>query len=101
LLNGYYKVLADKIAAEIVEHRKDFEAPGSSSRADDIIQKHSRQIQQLGVIYGLLRWKAYRENRKKPLGNAPLQKDEFRCFGCGGIIHPNENACGICGWTWK
>ena len=98
ILNDYYKVLADKIAAEIVEHREDFESPGFGSQADDILEKHSRHIQQLASIYSVLRWKAY---YKKPVGKTPLGKDDFRCFGCGGVIHANEEACSICGWTWR
>lgn len=65
VLNDYYKVLADKIAAEIVEHREEFESPGFGNQADDIIERHARHIQQVGAVYSVLRWKAY---RKKPAG---------------------------------
>src|SRR5580658_411260 len=98
VLNRYYVTLAKKMASDIIEHREDFESPGFNNRPDDIIVKYARHIQQLGSVYSILRWKAY---RKKPEGKEPLGKYEFRCFGCGGIIHSNEEACLICGWTWR
>jgi rRNA maturation endonuclease Nob1 len=30
-----------------------------------------------------------------------LGRYDFRCFGCGGVIHSTEDACSICGWSWK
>jgi len=98
ILNKHYAVLAKQMAAEIVEHREDFESPGFGRQADDIIEKHARHIQQLGSVYSILRWKAY---RKLPEAKEPLGKYEFRCFGCGGVIKINEEACSICGWTWR
>jgi len=98
VLNKHYTILAKQMAAEIVEHREDFESPGFGSQADDIIEKHARHIQQLGAVYSILRWKAYRQ---KPEGKQPLGKYEFRCFGCGGVIQSTEEACSICGWTWR
>ncbi len=98
VLNRYYTVLAEKIAGEVIEHREDFESPGYGSRAEDIIDRHARTIQELGFVYAILRWKAY---PKKPEGKEPLGKNDFRCFGCGGVIHPNEEACLKCGWKWK
>jgi hypothetical protein len=97
ILNSYYTGLAKKMAEEIIDHREDFESPGFGSQVDDIIEKHARHIQQLGSVYSILRWKAY---RKKPEGKEPLGKYDFRCFGCGGVIHSNEDACSICGWRW-
>jgi len=35
--------------------------------------------------------------REKP----PLDKDEFRCFGCGGVVHREDESCQACGWSWK
>lgn len=98
ILNKYYTLLAKKMAEDIIEHREDFESVGFGSTAEDIVEKHARHIQQLGCVYSMLRWKAF---QKKPEGKVPLGKDDFRCFGCGGVIHPNEEACTICGWTWK
>jgi hypothetical protein len=97
ILNNYYTILAKKMADEIIEHREDFESPGFGSQADDVIEKHARHIQQLGVVYSILRWKAH---RKKPEGKEPLEKYDFRCFGCGGVIRSAEDACSICGWRW-
>lgn len=98
VLNKHYTLLAKQMADEIIEHRDDFESPGFGSQADEIIEKHARHIQQLGAVYSILRWKA---NRKKPEGKEPLGKYDFRCFGCGAVIHSNEEACSICGWTWR
>ena len=98
VLNNYYTSLAEKIAAEIVERREDFESPGFSSQPDDLIEKYARHIQQLSQVYSILRWKAHRE---KPEGKEPLGKYDFRCFGCGGVIHSTEDVCSICGWSWK
>jgi hypothetical protein len=97
VLNNYYTILAKKMAGEIIEHREDFESSGFGSQVDDLIERHARHIQQLGSVYSILRWKAY---RKKPEGKVPLGKYDFRCFGCGGVIHSNEDACSICGWRW-
>jgi hypothetical protein len=98
VLNKYYTILAKQMAAEILEHREDFESPGFGGQADDIIEKHARHIQHLGSVYSILRWKAF---QKKLTGKEPLEKNEFRCFGCGGVIKANEDACSVCGWTWK
>jgi hypothetical protein len=98
VLNDYYTVLAKQMAEDIVEHKEDFESPGFGGKADDIIEKYARHIQQLGSVYSILRWKGYKE---KPQGKMPLGKYDFRCFGCGGVIHSNEDACQICGWTWR
>lgn len=98
ILNKHYAILAKQMAEEIVAHQEDFESPGFGSQADEIIEKHARHIQQLGSVYSILRWKAH---RKKPEGKEPLGKYDFRCFGCGGVIKSTEEACSICGWTWR
>ena len=98
VLNKYYSILAKQLADEIVESREDFESPGFGSQADEIIEKYARRFNQLGCAYGILRWKAY---RKKPEGKEPLGKYDFRCFGCGAVIRPTEEACTVCGWTWR
>lgn len=98
VLNSYYASLTKKMAEEILEHREDFESPGFGSQADELIERYARHIQQLGAVYGMLRWKAY---CKKPEGKEPLGKYDFRCFGCGGVISSTDEACSICGWTWR
>ena len=98
VLNNYYGGLARQIADEIIEHKEDFEAKVFGD-ADSIIEKYAMQVQQLGAVYGLLRWEALLG--EKPQGREPLAKDEFRCFGCGEVIQPNEVACPLCGWTWR
>jgi hypothetical protein len=98
VLRNHYDILVKKIAKEIIEHREDFESPGFGSQADDIIEKHACHLSRLGTVYSILRWKS---SQKKPEGKVPLGKNEFRCFGCGGVILSNEAACSICGWSWK
>jgi hypothetical protein len=68
VLNNYYATLAKKMAEEVIEHREDFESPGFGSQADELIEKYARRIQQLGSVYSILRWKAY---RKKQKGRSP------------------------------
>jgi len=90
--------LGKKDCNEIIEHREDFDSPGFGSQAVEIIEKHACHLSQLGTVYSILRWKSF---QKKPEDKVPLGKNEFRCFGCGGVILSNEEACSICGWTWK
>jgi hypothetical protein len=97
ILNRYYAELSKQIADDVVEHKEEF-GSGAYTQAEALIEKYARQIQQLGAVYGLLRWKAHRE---KPEGKVPLGKYDFRCFGCGGVIGSTEDACQICGWTWR
>ena len=97
VLNQHYIALAKQMADEIVEHKEDFESLGFG-QAELIVEKYARHIEQLGALYGILRWKA---NRQKPEGKMPLGKHDFRCFGCGGLISSTEDICQICGWTWK
>ena len=28
-------------------------------------------------------------------------RTQLKCFGCGAVIHPEDQACKVCGWTWK
>ena len=97
VLNDYYSILAKQMADEIVDHKEDFKSAGFG-QAEMIVEKYARHIQQLGSVYSILRWKAY---HKKPEGKTPLGKYDFRCFGCGGVIQSTEEACQICGWTWR
>ena len=97
VLNEYYTTLANQMADEIVEHKEDFESAGFG-QAEMIVDNYARHIQQLNAVYSILRWKSYRQ---KPEGKLPLGKYDFRCFGCGGVIHSNEDACQICGWSWR
>jgi hypothetical protein len=96
VLNQYYTILARQMAEEIIEHKEDFESAGFG-QAEIIVDKYARHIQQFGAVYSILRWKAH---RTKPEGKVPLGKYDFRCFGCGGVIHSTDAACQICGWTW-
>ena len=36
-----------------------------------------------------------------PKGTETLGENEFRCLGCGAVIHREDNSCRTCGWSWK
>jgi hypothetical protein len=98
ILKKYYRNLVKQMADEIIEHREDFESPGFGSRADEIVEKYALQLHRLCPVFSNLGQFAFRE---KPNGTEPLGKDEFRCFGCGGVIRREDEMCRICGWSWK
>ena len=98
ILKKYYHELVKRMAEEIIEHREDFESLSFGSQADEIIEKYAIQLQRLCPVFSNLSQFAFRE---KPKGSEPLGKDDFRCFGCGGVISQQEEACRMCGWTWK
>ena len=97
ILREYYRKLAVDIAQDIIDHEDDFGSVGFSD-ADTILEKHSRRLCDLShVFHHLSRY----EPVKKPEGKEPLGKNEFRCFGCGGVIREKDEQCPSCGWTWK
>ncbi len=97
ILRNHYRKLAERSAAEIVEHWQDFDSLDSGV-AEALIEKHSRRMCELSHVFQNLEQFA---SRKKSEGKEPLGKDEFRCFGCGGVIRKEDEACKICGWVWK
>jgi hypothetical protein len=98
ILKKYYGELVKQMAEEIIEHGEDFESPGFGSHGDEIIEKYAVQLHRLYSVFSNLSAFAFRE---KPEGKEALSKDEFRCFGCGGVIHREDDKCKLCGWTWK
>ena len=50
------------------------------------------------VIYWIIR--TLKRNKKAKLREQSL-KEEVRCLGCGAVIDKKQQACQICGWTWK
>jgi len=98
ILKKYYRELVTRMAEEIIEHKEDFESPGFGSHADEIIEKYAIQLNRLCPVFSNLGQFAFRE---KPKGSEPLGKEDFRCFGCGGVIAPEDQVCRACGWTWK
>ena len=97
VLRGYYRILAEDIAQDIIDHEADFGSAGFSE-ADNLLERHSRRLCDLSqVFHHLCRYAP----EKKPVGKEPLGKNEFRCFGCGGVIGEKDEACATCGWTWK
>ncbi len=97
ILNRYYDEVAKQMADEIIEHAEDFESPGVG-QAEAVVEKYALRLRELGCVYSILRWAAF---RKKPEASEPIGKNEFRCFGCGAVIHSDDQACPVCGWTWK
>ena len=47
------------------------------------------------------RLKAYGELTEPPKALEPIREGEFRCFGCGAVIHLEDERCRACGWSWK
>jgi len=97
ILRRYYKHLVKEIAEDIIQHREDFEGGGFTG-VDELIEKHSDRLCRLNQVH----WHVHRfAQPKKPVGTEPLAKNEFRCFGCGGVIRAEEERCRLCGWTWR
>ena len=96
-LYRYYKAMLKRLGEEVEQHSKEFESP-DNQEADAIIQKYARRLRDLRSLHSALRWKAFREN---PKGMEPLGKDQFRCFGCGGLIRLTDEICPTCGWSWR
>jgi hypothetical protein len=98
ILKKYYHALMKRMAEEIIEHKDDFESTGFGNQADEIVEKYALQLQRLCPVFSNLNQFAFRE---KPRGTEALGKDDFRCFGCGGVIRRGDDRCRLCGWTWK
>jgi hypothetical protein len=96
ILWHYYERVVNDLASDIIRHADEFEK--STARADEILEKHYCRLSRIGCSYAYLRSFA---SKDKPTGTQPLSKDEFRCFGCGGIIKQEESSCKLCGWTWR
>lgn len=98
ILEKYYGELLKRAAKEIVERREDFESAGFMGVAEEIIEKYATRFNQLSTVHrNLCRF----STSQKPAGSAPLGKDEFRCFSCGGVIRLADQWCPECGWSWK
>lgn len=98
ILKKFYRELAKRMADEIIEHKEDFESPSFGNQADDILERYSQQLCRLSTVFSNLNQFASRE---KPRSTESLGKDDFRCFGCGSVIRREDEACRICGWSWK
>jgi hypothetical protein len=96
ILWRYYERVVNDLASDIIRHSKEFET--SDGRADDILDPHYKKLHRIGCSYAYLRSFATLE---KPVGTQPLSKEEFRCFGCGGVIKQQDIRCELCGWTWR
>lgn len=96
VLTKYYRELMDEIVTDIIRNKDEFEQ-GGFGRAEELIDRHYTRLAHLGCLHANIRqWCA-----QKPKGTEPLSKDQFRCFGCGGVIAKEDDACRLCGWTWR
>ena len=86
-----------ELAEEVIGNEEEFEK-GSFGKADAILDKFYGRLYPICLAYSNLRMMA---RVKKPQGDQPLRKDQFRCFGCGGVIEADDEECQLCHWTWK
>ena len=98
ILKKYYRGLVKRMAEEIIEHHEDFESEGFGNQADDVIERYASQLHRLCIVFSNVNQFAFLD---KPHGSEPLGKDDFRCFGCGNLIRREDQACKVCGWSWK
>src|SRR5213075_2039036 len=86
VLSRYYKDAMKYAAADILEHKEEFESVenefGGVTGASNIVDKHYSRLYRISCLYGWLR--SYSANL--PRGDKDFGKDEFRCFSCGGVI---------------
>jgi hypothetical protein len=100
ILGRYELSLMEKMAAEIVEQREDFESPFVGG-AEQLIDKYYHLLACLcRVRSGLYGYLPKEHRHSAPRDERPLGKDEFRCFRCRSIIKAEADACPECGWTW-
>jgi len=97
VLNNYYGVLGKQLADEILAHKADFESP-ELERVEGLVERYAKHANRINVLYGILRFEAQFD---KPEGGEPLARNQFRCFGCGEVIDERDQACPLCGWTWR
>ncbi len=98
ILGRYERSLMEKMAAEIVERREDFENPFVGG-AEQLIDKYHQILACLCRVRSGLYAYLPAEQRESA-DTRPLGKDEFRCFRCRSIIAADADACPKCGWTW-
>ena len=97
IVRGHFHQIMRELAEDVIENKDEFEK-GRFGNADAILEKHYHRLHPLCTIFSNLRVMA---RTKKPQADQPLKKDQFRCFGCGGVIEANDEECRHCHWTWK
>lgn len=97
ILKEYHQHMVQQMAEEIIQ-KGDYFTYLPLGDADDLIERYSYRFSRLSTVYTNL---ARFVSSEKPRGHQPLGKDEFRCFGCGGVIRREDAECVLCGWTWK
>ncbi len=98
ILARYERSLIEKMAAEIVQRREDFENPFVGG-AEQLIDNYHQILACLCRVRSGLYAYLPAEHRESA-DTRPLAKDEFRCFRCRSIIAADADACPKCGWTW-
>ena len=99
ILGRYERSLMEKMAAEIVEQREDFENPFVGG-AEQLIDKYYHLLACLCRVRSGLYSYLPKEQKREPRADKPLGKDDFRCFRCRSIIAADADSCPECGWTW-
>ena len=97
ILAKYHAALKERMFNDVIDHAAEFENPFPTT-AEDLILRYGAQYHYFCALYSACRPPL---PDKKPAGKEPLGKEDFRCFSCGGVIRPKDEACQTCGWTWK
>ena len=97
ILRKHYQIMMLEIAEDIILNEEEF-AKGGYGGAGNLLERYNNRLYPLCSVFANLRSCASKE---KPKGSQPLKPNEFRCFGCGGVIREEDTICGLCGWTWK
>lgn len=101
ILSRYERTLIEKMAAEIVERREEFDTPFAGG-PDQLVDRYYHLLSYLcrlrvGLFSHLPKEK---KTQVVPRDDRPLGNDEFRCFQCRSVIASNAESCPKCGWTW-
>ena len=100
IVGCYERGLIEKMAAEIIERKEDFDSPFVGG-AEQLVDKYYHLLACVcRVRSGLYGHLPRAQNRRRSDDRRPLEKDEFRCFRCRAIISDSVEACPECGWTW-
>lgn len=100
IVSAYERLLLEKMAAEIVERKDEFDSPFVGG-AEQLMDKYQQMLACLCWVKSGLQGQITRvPNRPRVDESKLLGKDEFRCFSCRSIIPEGAEACQECGWTW-
>ncbi|MGN6386381.1 MAG: hypothetical protein ACTHMT_09095 [Verrucomicrobiota bacterium] len=97
IVGRHFRVVMRELAEEVIENQEEFDK-GRFGNADAILEKYYARLHPICLVHSNLR---VMTRAKKPDGDKPLRKDQFRCFSCGGVIEAEDQECKLCHWTWK